>query len=378
MTKRRGHGEGSIFQRRDGRWVGRIDLGHKNGSRHRKDFFGKTRREAAQKLAIAQRTICDGLPISPERAQLGAFLNEWLENTARPNVRPRTYRRYRELVHLHVIPSLGKRPINRISPQELQALYNRKLEQGLAPRTVGHIHRVLHKALQDALRWGLVARNVTAVINPPKVPVREMHYLSPEQARQLLKAAEGDPLEALYRLALTTGLRQGEILGLKWPDLDWNTNVIHIRRTITRDEAGKPVEGEPKSAKSRRTVHLPQSTIVALRRHRHLQMETQIRALAWEHHNYIFTNQVGRPIDVGYLARRSFQPLLERAGLPKIRFHDLRHTAATLLLTQGVHVKVVSEMLGHSQISLTLDTYSHVISGLQEDAAEKIERLLTA
>ena len=378
MSSRRGHGEGSIFRRQDGLWVARLDLGYQNGGRKRKDYYGRTRREVQQKLAAAQRALKDGLPVTSDRHRLGQFLERWLEDVSRPSVRPRTYIRYRELLTLHAIPALGNRPIARITPQDLQRLYGSKLEEGLSPRTVGHLHRVLHRALQDAVRWGLVGRNVCDAVRPPKVLAHEMRALSPDEARQLLASAEGDRLEALYVLAVTAGLRQGELLGLKWQDVDLETARLQVRRTIARVNGNGFVESEPKSVKSRRSVNLTPMAVEALRRHRASQLEHRLEALAWEDSDLMFPNRVGRPIEAYNLLYRSFHPLLERAGLPRMRFHDLRHTAATLLLAQGVHPKVVQEMLGHSTVSLTLDTYSHVIPGLQEEAAAKMEALLAS
>ncbi len=266
----------------------------------------------------------------------------------------------------------------KVSPDELQALYSRKMEEGLAPRTVGHLHRVLHRALADAVRWGRVGRNVCDVVRPPKVQAQEVRALSPDETRQLLTAAAGDPLEALYVLAVTVGLRQGELLGLKWQDVDLDGRRLQVRRSIARLNGHGWLEQEPKSAGSRRSVSLTPLAVAVLQRHRQRQLERRVKALAWEDNGFVFANEVGRPMTPQNLTQRSFQPLLERAGLPRMRFHDLRHTAATLLLAQGVHPKVVQEMLGHASIALTLDTYSHVVPGLQAEAATKMEALLAS
>ena len=375
MTSRRGHNEGSIYQRKDGLWTARLNLGYQNGRRRRKDFYGRTRREVQQKLAAGQRALQDSLPIPAERQRFGAFLVKWLEDVARPNLRPRVFVRYRELLTLHAIPALGTRPLAKVTPQDLQGLYA-GLGEKLAPRTVGHVHRVLHRALQDALRWGLVARNVCDAVKPPKVQAQEMRALSPSEARQLLTAAAGNPLEALYVLAVTVGLRQGELLGLKWADLDLDGGRLQVRRSIARVNGHGWLEQEPKSAKSRRSVALTPLAVETLQRHRQRQLERRLEALTWEDNGFVFANEVGRPMTPENLTQRSFQPLLERAGLPRMRFHDLRHTAATLLLAQGVHPKIVSEMLGHSQIAITLDLYSHVTPTLQAEAAERMQAVL--
>ncbi len=374
--RKRANGEGSIFQRKDGLWTAMLDLGYAEGRRKRKALYGRTRRNVQLKLAAARRAVDDGLPLPSERQTLGQFLTHWLESVGRPSLRPRTFIRYREILTVHAIPSLGGRPLGKLTPQDLQALYTRKLEDGLAPSTVGKLHAVLHRAFQDALHWGMVARNVCDAVKPPKAKVKEMRTLSPEQARHLLSKADGDPLHALYVLALTAGLRQGELLGLKWQDADLEMGRLQVRRSIGRINGQGFVEQEPKSARSKRSVSLTPMAVDALRKHRARQREQRLQALAWENNDLVFSNGVGRPIEAGNLLRRCFHPLLERAGLPRMRFHDLRHTAATLLLTQGCHPKVVQEMLGHASISLTLDLYSHVVPSMQAEAAAKMQAVL--
>lgn len=375
---RRGRSEGSIFKAGTGQWVARLDIGFGPvGKRRRKEVRARTRREAQERLKQLQRVHDDGLPLPDERQTVSAFLVRWLIDTAAPGVRPSTYTRYRDLLKLHVIPHVGRRPLVRLSPQELQALYA-KLGTSLAPRTVGHVHRVLHRALRDALRWGLVPRNVCDVVGPPRVARKEIQALGPDGARQLLKAAEGDPLEALYVLAVTAGLRQGELLGLRWADIDLDVGRLQVRRTIQRVRAEGFQEAEPKSERSRRSIALTPLAIDALRRHRVAQLHERLQAgPLWQENGFVFSNGYGRPIEAGNLLRRSYWPLLARAGLPRMRFHDLRHTAATLLLAAGTHPKVVQEMLGHSSIALTLDTYSHLIPSLQADAATRMQAILT-
>lgn len=378
MAGRRGNNEGSIHERKDGRWAGVIDLGYQDGRRKRKALYGRTRSEVQKKLFTTRRALQEGLPVTSERQRLGQFLLRWLEDVARPSLRPRTYIRYREILMCHAIPALGKRPLARVEPQDLQRLYSRKLEEGLAARTVGKLHVVLHRALQDAVRWGIVGRNVCDAVRPPKVQTQEMRALSADESRQFLAAAQGDPLEALYTLAVTTGLRQGELLGLKWQDVDLEAGQLQVRRTIARVNGQGFVEQEPKSARSRRSISLTPMAVTALRQHRARQLQWRLEAIAWEDNDLVFANEVGRPIEAQNLMRRSFYPLLERAELQRMRFHDLRHTAATLMLAQGIHPKVVQEMLGHSTVSLTLDTYSHVMPNMQAEAAAKMQVALSA
>jgi integrase len=371
---KRANGEGTVYRRKDGRWVASIKL--ENGQR--KSIYCKTQQEAIKAARKANQAKDQGTLITAEDQMLGEFLTSWLQEVAIHRVRTRTYIRYRELITLHVLPGLGKIKLQKLSARHLQGLYNQKLEAGYSPQTVKHVHRVLHCALKDALRWELVARNVCENVDAPRVPKKEMKILTAEQAQHLLVVAQEDPLEALYVLALTTGMRQGELLGLKWEDLDLVQGTVQIRRTITRLRGEGFVTTEPKTAKSRRKVHLAQLAIEALRRHRVRQNEARLAAgPAWDDQGWVFCNTVGRPIEVGNLIHRSFRPLLAKAGLPTIRFHDLRHSVASLLLLLEVHAKVVQEILGHSQIGLTLDTYSHVLPSLQEEAVQRLNALLS-
>ncbi len=253
-TKRRSRGEGSIFQRQDGRWVGTVDLGFTGGKRRRKSAYGSTKREVQVKLAAAKRTADANLPQPSERLTVGAYLQQWLADIGQ-RVRPHTAAWYAQQVRLHITPDLGKRPLARLSAAEVQTLYTRKLET-LAPLSVGHLHRILHKALQDALRLGKVSRNVCDAVQPPRVPRKEIQALTPEEARRLLAAAEGDPLEALYVVAVTCGLRQSELLGLRWADIDFEHGKLRVQRGIRRLRGGGWIEQEPKSASSRRVVTL--------------------------------------------------------------------------------------------------------------------------
>jgi integrase len=378
-TGRRGAGEGSVTRLPDGRWMSRVDLGYLNGRRVRKAYFGNTRAEATAKLNRALAEKQRGLPVAIPKQTMNQFLTKWLEETAIPNVGPKTGVRYRELVTLHIIPSLGRTTLTKLSPQDLQALYSSKLAQGLAPRTVGHIHRVLHCALGQAVRWELVARNVADAVDPPRVPRAEIRALNPEEARRLLAAAEGDPLEALYVVALTAGMRQGEILGLKWMDIDLEAGVLQVRRTIGRVRGLGVIEREPKSATARRKIVLAPMAVEALRDHWDRQFTDRLAGAALPgKDSRVFCTRTGHAIEPQNLLYRSYKKLLLRAGLPHMRFHDLRHSAATLLLSMGTHPKVVQELLGHSQISLTLDTYSHVLPGLQGEAVGKLDALLGA
>lgn len=369
---RRTNSEGTIYKRSDGRWCAAVTLD--NGKRQA--FYGASRGSVQDKLRAARRAIDDGLPVSSDRQKVGTFLTRWLLEVAQPSVRASTYQRYHDLLHLHVIPLLGHVPLAKLSPQDLTAL-DAKLAERLAPRTIGHVHRVLHRALRDATNWNLTARNVCDLVRAPKVPHKEMHVLDPEQARILLAAVENDPLEALYVVAIQTGMRQGELLSLKWADLDLDSARLTVNRSVRFITGQGAVESAPKTDSGRRSVLLTPSAVAILRRHKIRQTEQRLQAVAWDDLDLIFANAIGRHIEATNLLRRSWRPLLERAGLPAIRFHDLRHTCATLLLGQGVPVKVVAEMLGHADAGVTLKVYQHVSETMQTDAAAKMEALFT-
>ncbi len=374
---RRGVNEGSICQRKDGRWVGTLHLGYAAGKRQRKSFYGTTRQEVASKLTAALRDQQQGKRPAPERETLGTFLSRWLEDTARHNTRRSTLERYERLVRLHLEPGIGKVRLARLTADDLAALYSRLLDNGLAPSTVRLAHAVLHRALSHAQRRGAVAVNVASNVDAPSVSRREFRALTPEEAAKLLSAAMGDRFYALYQLALTCGLRQGELLGLRWQDVDLNGAVLAVRQQVYRLK-GEWQFVEPKTAAGRRTVSLSTSAVEALMERRTQQLDERLRAETWEDLDLVFANQVGQPTDKANLLRRSFWPLLERAGLPRMRFHDLRHACASLLLAEGIHPKVVQERLGHSSIAVTMDVYSHAMPSLQQDAAERLDRLLAA
>jgi integrase len=242
---------------------------------------------------------------------------------------------------------------------------------------VRHLHAVLRRALGDAVRWGVLARNPAAVVAPPRAVRHEIRALTTDEARALLAACEGERLGALYVLALTTGMRRGELLALRWRDVDLVEGVLAVRSTLYRAE-GRLVLAEPKTARARRLIHLAPEAVGALRRHREAQLEDRLRlGPAWDDQDLVFANELGRPVEAHNMIRRSFHPLLERAGLPRIRFHDLRHSTATLLLSSGVHPKVVSEILGHATIGITLDTYSHVLPAMHREAVGAMSLLLS-
>lgn len=374
MARKRANNEGSIYKRKDGRWTAALTL--PNGVR--KAFYGETRAEVAAKLAAAIRDRDRGLPLPAERETVGAFLNRWLNDVCKDGVRPNTFACYRTAISLHAVPRIGSIRLARLAPPDLARLYSELRVRGLSPRTVQLVHAVLHKAFSQALRWNLVARNPVDLIDPPRSERKELRVLTPEQCRALLEGSRDEPLSALYYLAVLGGLRSGELLGLQWKDVDWEDGAVHVRRQLTRVDRDGFQFSEPKTAKGRRAVTLPAIAMDALKQHRARQIEARLAAVFWEDNDLVFCNHIGRPLERQNVHRRSWKPLLHRLGLPDVRFHDLRHSAATLLLSLGEHPKVVQERLGHATIAITMDIYSHVMPTMQRDAAAKLDAHFSA
>jgi integrase len=306
---------------------------------------------------------------------LGQFLDLWLSEIVRPSVRAWTYRGYEVHVRLHIKPVLGHVTLERIEPAHVQALLNRKLQEGLSSKSVRYIRGTLRAALQQAVRWGYLARNAAALVDGPRIERYEIKPFDATEARRLLDGLEGDRLQALYSVALTMGLRQGEALGLRWQDVDLPLGVLHVRKQLQRID-GKFELVDLKTSRSRRTLVMPATIAIQLKDHQARQTQEV------EGHDHrpspldlVFTRPDGGPLD-GTVVTHQFHRLLDRVGLPQRRFHDLRHSCATLLLAQGVSPRVVMEILGHSQIALTMNTYTHVLPELKHDAAERMDRVV--
>ena len=377
MAKKRGNGEGSISRRKNGGWMAQYAVYTAEG-RNRKTLYGKTRAEVGAKLAKALSDREGGLTFDANNMNLDDYLRLWLTDSVRDSVRPATYEGYARQVRNHLIPTLGPIKLRALTPTHLRGLYRDKLDSGLSPRTVQYIHVTIHKALKQALNDGLVPRNVAEAVKPPQVRREEIEPLTPEQTKKLVEFVSEDRLAALYVLAVTAGLRQGELLGLKWEDVDLDHGILRVKRTLSGIKDGKPIFGTPKTAKGRRSVQLTAKAVEALEKHRKRQIEERKQLVElWRDCDLVFPTRVGTPISRHNLVTRSFKPLLVRAGLPDIRFHDLRHTCATLMLFVGTNPKVVQEMLGHANVSITLDTYSHLLPNMQGEAVGRLDNLLS-
>ncbi len=374
---KRGDGEGSIRQRADGMWRGRLMVGYRpDGKPDTRDVYAKTQKECLDKLHALKQKAATGMlaDADKDRETVEAFLTRWVAAT-RTSVKPKTHTRYEELVGLHLVPGLGRHRLGKLRPDHVQAFYAAKLESDLAPRTVHHCHAVLHRALELAVRWGYVPRNVCDAVDAPRAPKIEMRPPTPDEVGALLDAAETheDRLRGLWALAVYSGCRLGELTALQWKDVEWAAGRISIRRTLVRVSEGRPTYGEPKTAKSRRSLKLPAVAMAALRAHRDRQAwERQAFGDAYAELDLVFATVFGTPLHAFYVSRK-FKRALARAGLSNsVRFHDLRHASATAMLAAGVHPKAASERLGHSTIAITMDLYSHALQELDDQAAERL------
>ncbi len=374
---RRGNNEGSISKRKDGRWMARYTVHALEGPKQ-KTIMGKkgeSRKEVAEKLTKAQADRDGGMVYEGENLTLGEYLDRWLSGSVRGSVRQSTYERYEIALRVHLKPVLGRIKLKNLSPARVAAFYQDRLDSGQSPASVNKLHVTLHKALKQAVRWNMLPRNVCEAVDAPRPAPEEIETLSAEQVRSLLVATSGDRLEALYILAVHAGLREGELLALKWEDVDLDTATLQVRRTLSKAGTGYRFES-PKSGKGRK-IKLTHRATQGLRAHRKAQLEERMgKAGLWEDHGLVFPSEAGTIINPTNLRKRSFARLLERAGLPKVRFHNLRHTCATLLFSRNTHPKHVQELLGHANIKITLDTYSHAIPGMGDQTARAMEDAL--
>lgn len=379
---KRGNGEGSIYpHKRDGKKVGYRGsyTVYTAAGPKRRYVTGKTREDVREKLTKAMAGRDSGLVVDDKNLTVGEYLDAWLRDAVRGTVRESTFSRDEYLVNNHIKPAFKHTKLKNLSALHLQGFYRERLDSGLSGSTVQKMHHVIHKALSQAVQWDLIPRNVADLVKAPTPSKKEMRPLSAPEARRLLGAANegnpGDRLEALYVLALHTGMRRGELLGLKWEDVDLSeaNATVRVRRTLTRTENGRRLAlGEPKTRNSRRTIRLTSGAVEALRRHRKRQAEEKLGiGSLYKDQGLVFAGEGGGLINPSNLRQRSFGPLLERAGLgdQHITFHDLRHTCASLLFQRNVHPKFVQELLGHSSVAITLDTYSHMLPGMGGEAA---------
>jgi integrase len=353
-ARRRGRGEASIYHRKDGRWVGQYEIGGK-----RRYVYGKTRKEVAAQLAKAIADGNEGLVFDSDHLSVAQYLDRWLDSIM-GTVRESTWVRHEINVRVHLKPALGRVRLGKLNPLQVQSFYRCKLDEGQSAASVLKIHSTLSKSLKQAVRWRLVPVNSCLAVVLPRITKPEIQPLDADQMKALLEASRGTDSYALWVLMATTGVRVGEALGLRWDDLNLEARTLRINRTVYRG-----VSSLPKTDSSRRTIKLCKLATEALKQHP--------QKCEW-----VFPTSIGTTINVNNLRYRTWKQLLERAGLPSgTRIHDLRHSAATLLLSKGVPIKVVSELLGHSDVSITLSIYAHVLPDMQDGAAKTMDEALS-
>lgn len=371
---------GHIRKRGKNSWAVVVDLGQDAVTGKRRQLWRSVKgnkREAEALLVKLLHQRDTGIDAPPGKLTVGEYLKRWLVEYARPNTAPKTFKRYEQIVRVHLLPTLSAIPLAKLRPLHVQQVYTQVREKGLSARTALHCHRVLREALQHALRWQLIGRNPADSAEPPRPTRYEIAALSPDDAQRLLKTAEGTSYDSLVYLALMTGLRQGELLGLRWQDVGLEASVLHVRQTCQWLSGEGFIFRQPKTYRGTRPVALSRATVERLREHRRRQLEQRLAAgPAYEDNDLVFANALGAPVHPTNL-RKAWLAIAREAGLDRLRFHDLRHAHASLLLQQGVHPKIVSERLGHAGVAITLDLYSHVLPDLQAQAADGLDDLLS-
>jgi integrase len=389
MAKKRGQNEGSIIHRKtkDGQY-GRYEVRISVDGRQRTVGYAWEADEAQRIKTAALRDRDRGMPFIGDNITLAQFAAEWLA-MKRPDLKESAYRSYEAMLRVHILPTLGNKPLKKITPPELQRLYAArrgatiagKRTQRVSSATVRRAHEVVHNLLDDARRLGHVPINICDNVDPPKPERHTMRVLTADQVAAFLDAVQGDRLEALYILDLTTGMRQGELLGLRWQDVDLDSGMLRITSTLYRRQGGEYLFTAPRTRESDRAIALAPMAVEALRAHRARQAQERLAAAdGWQNFDLVFPLQNGSPIDGRNLLRYEFHRLLRQAGLPEIRFHDLRHTFATLLAEHGpaydVTLKDVSAALGHSSTKITGDLYTHVTTGMKRRVARAAEAIV--
>ncbi len=370
--------EGSMRRRGKKSWELSLDLGRDEKGRRRRKFTSvqDTKAQAQRRLRELLSDLDKGVPAQNSKVTLGEHLVRWLSDYARTNTSPRTVQGYEGAIRRYLVPSLGHIPLIKLTPVHVQALYSEMLDRPLSPQTILHTHRILKQSLSHAIAWGLIIRNVCDAVHPPSPKRKEMTAVDASGVQTLLEEARSSPYGPVIFLALYTGLRRSELMGLRWRAIDLESKSLSVTETLVRITGEGLKIMQPKTSRSRRAVSLPPTAVALLSGLKVKQREQrQAVGLDWSESDYVFSNADGSWIDPDTISH-SFSDIIKRAGLPHMRFHDLRHTHATLMLKQGVHPKVVSERLGHASITITLDTYSHVLPGLQEEAAMQFEEVL--
>jgi integrase len=374
MTKGKhaGRGEGSVYQRKgDKRWVASFIVEETSKRRY---IYKDTRKEAYDALHEALQAQKQGILATGPKQKLKDYMVRWFEEVQKPNLRESTIERCENSIFKHILPALGHIELQKLTAQQIQMFYNNTRKAGYAPSSVINLHKVLHKALDNAVRWRLVPRNVSDDVTLPKKGEDASQSLTVQQARQLLNAAKGHELEAMLVLLLDTGMRHGEITALRWEDINFEKGTIHIHRTVSHLRK-RISEGNPKTVTSEREIKLSPSVLTILQGHRIQQREIEQQAgEKWQSLDLVFPDNKGRHLRKVTTTNR-FHRLLEQAGLPKIRIHDLRHTAITIMMEMGINQKAIQQRVGHAHLEQTWK-YTHVSDAMQGEIAARLDTLL--
>jgi len=342
------------------------------GKRKQRAESFATMREAEKARAKWLTEIDNGTAVDTTKITTGEYLTHWLTTAAKHAVRETSYLAYETTIRVHLIPGIGSVPLQRLTPAIVQAFYADALATGHSPAVVYKCHLRLSQALKQAVKWQLVIRNVCNAVDAPRVTHKQSKTWTVQEARTFLAGAEHDTYHPYWLLALTTGMRRGELLGLRWQDVDFERHRVHVRQTVTVGAKGVPIFQEPKTAKARRAIPVPPTVTAALRAHRTRQLARRLTVgAAWRDYDLVFCVADGGPVNPGNVLR-NMRAIAKRASVPPLNIHSMRHTHATLLLADGQNAKVVQERLGHANIALTLTVYGHVIPGMQEAASDAI------
>ena len=368
---------GSIEQRSRGTWRMRYDAPTPDGGRKQvSETIRGTRKDAERVLRERIAATENGGYVPKLRETVAEYMKRWLDTYCATNTTPRTLQGYRGYVERYVHPSIGAVHVQALTGRDIQGLYSSMLDRGLSATTVVQMHRILREALSHAVKWGILTRNPADAATPPRKDRKQLDMWDMPTIRRFLHVCDRSRYASLYHFALLTGMRRSELTGLRWANVDLSVSRLSVVETLQRITGQGLVVGQPKTARSRRSVALSPEAVKVLESTRDYQTAQRLLlGEAWTDTGYVFTRPDGRPVIPDELSQ-DFQTLVTKAGLPHLTLHGLRHAHATILLTAGVHPKVVSERLGHSNIAVTMDTYSHVLPGLQEAAAHAVDRCL--
>ena len=366
---------GSIRQRSKGSWELRYDGPRKTGGRRRyvSETVRGTKRDAERVLRDRLAALEAGAHVPKTRETVAEFMSTWMQNYAATNTLPSTRYGYQGYINRYIVPTIGHISIQKLTAADIQALYGELAQLGKSPTTIVQLHRIIHKALAEGVRWGILTRNVADATTPPRLQKQELRVWDMRTTVEFLQAIRGTRYGNLYSLAALTGMRRSELCGLKWEDVDLVNKRLRVLRSLQRIPGTGIQQGPTKTQGSRRSIRLSDAAVTVLHGIRGRQLTQEIEAGDdWQDTGLVFTGDIGQPLSPDVVSRQ-FSRLVKKAGLPHLTLHGLRHGLASLLLSANINPKVVSELLGHSNIGITMDTYSHVLPDIQDTAARAVD-----